>query len=213
MIKKMITWMIRNLTWLSMIGMKKSGVHIVRYQPNRHLRGILNDGSEGQGKNTLAISKSGAFCKIIGLGQSEILETTYPDVDMLDLPYPDETFDFVVSEFVIEHVAGDLQHAINECRRVLKPGGIVVHLTNFIYPIHGAPYDYWRFTPYALRLLHKDFTEIIESGGWGNHYVMLLRMLDIFFTDVPECRFHPLNRIARRNDEDFPLVTWIIAKK
>jgi SAM-dependent methyltransferase len=213
MIKKTMTWLIRSLTRLSMIGMKKNGVHIVRYWPNQHFHGILNDGNEGRGKKTLAISKSGAFCRMIGLGQSEILETTFPDVDMLKLPYPDETFDYVVSEYVIEHVAGDVQHAIHECRRVLKPGGTVVHLTNFIYPIHGSPHDYWRFTPYALQLLHRDFSEIIETGGWGNHYVILLRVLDLFFTDVPECRFHPLNAIARRNDPDFPLVTWIIAKK
>jgi len=204
--------MIHGLVWLSMVGMKKT-VHIVRYWPEKHLRGILDDGNEGQGKKTLAISKSGVFCKILGLGQSEILETTFPDVNMLSLPYADETFDCVVSEYVIEHIAGDVQHAINECRRVLKPGGIVVHLTNFMYPIHGAPHDYWRFTPHALELLHKDFDKIVELGGWGNHYVILLRVLDIFFTTVPECRFHPLYWIACRNDEDFPLVTWVVAKK
>jgi len=212
MMKTVMTGIIRGLTGLSMIGMKKS-VHIVRYQPNRHLGGMLNDGNGGKGKKTLAISKSGAFCKILGLEQSEILETTFPEVDMLQLPYADDAFDYVVSEYVIEHVAGDVQRAVQECRRVLKPGGIVVHLTNFLYPIHGAPYDYWRFTPYALQLLHKDFSEIIESGGWGNPYVLLLRVLDLFYTPVPECRFHPLHWIARRNDSDFPLVTWIIAKK
>ena len=211
-IKKAIVWIIHRLANLSMVGMKRN-VHIVRYWPNKHLQGILNDGSEGQGKKTLAVSLSGEFCKNLGLGQSEILETSFPDVDMLSLPYADETFDYVVSEYVIEHISGNVQQAIDECYRVLKPGGIVVHLTNFMYPIHGAPNDYWRFTPDALKLLHKNFSEIIEFGGWGNHYVILLRVLDLFFIDVPECRYHPLYWIACRNEEDFPLVTWVIARK
>ena len=212
MIKKTIGKIIRGLTWLSMIGMKK-GAHATRYWPNKYFQGKLNDGNEGQDKKTLAISRSGEFCRNLGLRQSEILETTYPDVNMLELPYADESFDYVVSEFVIEHVGGNIQQAINECYRVLKPGGTVVHTTNFVYPVHGAPYDYWRFTPSALELLHKGFSEIIETGGWGNHYVLLLHALDLFWMPIPECRFHPLNAIARRNDPDFPIVTWVIAKK
>ncbi|GAP11926.1 demethylmenaquinone methyltransferase [Bellilinea caldifistulae] len=42
--------------------------------------------------------------------------------DALNLPYPDETFDAVVSGFLLRNVA-DLPRAIAEQYRVLKPGG------------------------------------------------------------------------------------------
>jgi SAM-dependent methyltransferase len=60
-----------------------------------------------------------------------------------ELPYPDGTFDFVLSHEVIEHVTDD-RKAIDEAVRVLKnPGGrLVVFAPNRLYPFetHGA---YW----------------------------------------------------------------------
>jgi SAM-dependent methyltransferase len=67
------------------------------------------------------------------------------------LPYPDQTFDVVLSHEVIEHVDDDRQ-ALAEAVRVLKspdsaqgrPGGrLVVFAPNRLYPFetHGA---YWR---------------------------------------------------------------------
>jgi SAM-dependent methyltransferase len=43
-------------------------------------------------------------------------------IDMLAIPYADETFDFVLANHVLEHVADD-RRALAELRRVLKPGG------------------------------------------------------------------------------------------
>jgi SAM-dependent methyltransferase len=46
----------------------------------------------------------------------------YPEVDMLDLPYGDESFDIVLHSDTLEHVPNPLR-ALEECRRVLVPGG------------------------------------------------------------------------------------------
>lgn len=46
----------------------------------------------------------------------------YPEVDMLDLPYADESFDIVLHSDTLEHVPNPLR-ALEECRRVLVPGG------------------------------------------------------------------------------------------
>ncbi len=51
-------------------------------------------------------------------------------VDMLAMPYPDRTFDLVIANHVLEHVADD-QAAIREIARVLKPGGYAVLQTPF----------------------------------------------------------------------------------
>ena len=55
------------------------------------------------------------------------------------LPYPDDHFDLVMSNEVIEHVQNDRQ-AVEEMVRVLKPGGrLVVFCPNIGYPFetHG----------------------------------------------------------------------------
>jgi SAM-dependent methyltransferase len=59
------------------------------------------------------------------------------------LPYPDETFDLVLSHEVLEHVENDRQ-AASEMARVLQAGGrLVLFLPNRGYPFetHGV---YWR---------------------------------------------------------------------
>lgn len=59
------------------------------------------------------------------------------------LPFPDNTFDLILSHEVLEHVADD-QAAVNEIVRTLKPGGrLVLFCPNRGYPFetHGV---YWR---------------------------------------------------------------------
>ena len=59
------------------------------------------------------------------------------------LPYPDETFDVLLSHEVLEHVSDD-RAAVCEAHRVLKPGGrLIVFVPNRLYPFetHGI---YWR---------------------------------------------------------------------
>lgn len=46
----------------------------------------------------------------------------YPQVDMHAMPYDDESFDMVVHSDTLEHVRNPV-HALEECRRVLRPGG------------------------------------------------------------------------------------------
>jgi ubiquinone/menaquinone biosynthesis C-methylase UbiE len=55
--------------------------------------------------------------------------TTYlKNGDILELPYPDQTFDCVLLISILEHLQpGDQQKAFSEIARVLKPGGQVVY--------------------------------------------------------------------------------------
>lgn len=76
--------------------------------------------------------------------------------DVHDLPFKDEEFDVVLCIEVLEHVL-DPKKAIAEMKRVLKKEGSLILTTRFVYPIHDAPHDYWRFTKYGLKELFKDW--------------------------------------------------------
>lgn len=85
-----------------------------------------------------------------------------PDVigDAHNLPFKDGEVEAILSTDVCEHLEDPIK-AVSEMYRVLKPGGKVIFTTRFIFPIHDAPNDFWRFTKYGLRKLFKDF-EILE---------------------------------------------------
>src|SRR5688572_31467051 len=136
---------LRKLVWqLSMKGLSR-GPHITRYFMYRRLTSI-GDTLPFRTGRVLSISRSTNLVGLLGLRPSEIVEADYPAFNILSLELPSESFDFVLSDQVLEHIEGSPQQAIDECLRVLKPGGIAIHTTCFINPIHGSPKDFWRFT-------------------------------------------------------------------
>ena len=72
--------------------------------------------------------------------------------DLEKLPFADGTFDWVLCTETLEHVARPAR-VLAELRRVLKPGGDLALSVPFLQPLHQEPHDYYRYTPYALRLL------------------------------------------------------------
>jgi SAM-dependent methyltransferase len=195
----------------SVIGLA-CGPHITRYSMYSRLRSLGSILPHRKGR-TLSISHSENLDNLLGLESSEIVLADYPDHDLIALNFPDGAFDYVLSDQVLEHVEGNPQQAIDECYRVLRPGGVAVHTTCFINPIHGDPKDFWRFTPNALSLLHRRWSEIIEVGGWGNPAAWLAVGIGLRFVGVPHATWHPLHQLATKNNPRWPISTWIIARK
>lgn len=87
-------------------------------------------------------------------------------------------FDVVLCTEVLEHLP-EPQKAIDEFERVLKPGGTLVLTTRFVFPIHDAPHDYFRYTKYGLQYLLRRF-EIRElqeeTDSVGTVAVLLQRL-------------------------------------
>lgn len=54
---------------------------------------------------------------------------SYEIIDVQSIPYPNESFDIVIARHMLYHIP-DLNKALNEIKRVLKPGGIFYASTN-----------------------------------------------------------------------------------
>jgi len=164
----------------------------------------------------LGISGIESFYSFIDVKNAEIIEVEYPYVDMQNLPFKENTFDFVISDQVIEHIQNP-QKGIQESYRVLKNGGVAIHTSCFINYFHPGPIDFWRFSPDALRYICEQcgFTEMIQYEGWGNRIAHILCFLsDRFrYMNIPETKWSLKHLIATLNEGKYPLVTWIVAKK
>jgi ubiquinone/menaquinone biosynthesis C-methylase UbiE len=177
----------------------------------KRIRGNFEESIKGK---VLGISGINNFYPLIDMKNSKIIEAEFPIVDMQNLPYENNAFDFVVSDQVVEHLE-EPQKAINESCRVLKKGGIAIHTTCFMNYIHPDPIDLWRFSPEGLRYLCREFSEIICCEGWGNRIAIFLCFLSRKFRymEIPETKCSIRNFVATYNEERVPIVTWVIAKK
>jgi SAM-dependent methyltransferase len=151
---------------------------------------------------------------IIGKGMQPILQNSPPiqliesDIsfgprtvliaDAHDIPFEDAVFDGVIAQAVLEHVL-DPVRCVSEIHRVLKRDGLVYVQTPFMQQVHGAPYDFNRWTHLGHRRLWRQFEEI-DSGtvngpgtalAWAYQYFLLsfvtspqLRALVRAFTQI-----------------------------
>ena len=98
--------------------------------------------------------------------------------DLRDLPLDDASFDFVLCTEVLEHVSDPLR-ALQEIRRVLRPGGSVLITVPFVIELHEEPHDFFRYTPHALRhlLVEAGFDQIVVEPltGWAGTLSHVLR--------------------------------------
>ena len=74
------------------------------------------------------------------------------------LPFPDDSFEGVISTQVLEHVRDPLG-LLAEMYRVIKPQGSLIISLPFVWQEHEEPYDFFRFTRFGI-------TELLEQAGF-----------------------------------------------
>ncbi|MDB4476503.1 class I SAM-dependent methyltransferase, partial [bacterium] len=72
-----------------------------------------------------------------------------------NVPIEDDFADLVCSFHVLEHTY-EPRKVLSEMSRVLKPGGEAFLTVPFLWEEHEQPYDFYRFTQFALINLMKD---------------------------------------------------------
>lgn len=83
------------------------------------------------------------------------------------IPLNDNSYDVAILSNVLEHTPEPL-HLFLESYRLLKENGVLIGTVPFIRDIHQASHDFYRYTPYAIKLLLEKakFTDVeIESLG------------------------------------------------
>ena len=94
-------------------------------------------------------------------------------VDYYNLPFKDEEFEIVVCTGLLEHVKEPYK-LIQEMKRVLKTGGQLLISASFVFSIHGAPKDYFHFTPYGLKYLLRDWSKVEIKGSCNTMKTMAI---------------------------------------
>jgi len=106
----------------------------------------------------------GAGNKIIAGAVNHDLTKHRPEIDVVwdlnDLPWPweDNSFDKINATAVLEHLRMDLMMSLNECWRILRPGGTIYlklphwkHDTSWMDPTH-----YWKYSLRVLEVFDPD---------------------------------------------------------
>jgi SAM-dependent methyltransferase len=93
-------------------------------------------------------------CQYVGADWSNSPHAQASESDIIAsldaLPVNSASFDAVLCTEVLEH----LRHpdaVLAELARVLVPGGRLCLTVPFVWPLHEEPFDFFRYTPFALR--------------------------------------------------------------
>lgn len=90
---------------------------------------------------------------------------------------PDERADVIICCQVFEHLS-EPSLALEEMRRILRPGGRIYLTTHMAFEEHMVPHDYFRFTEFGIRhLASKAQMEVVsfeKHGGTAQliHYLL-----------------------------------------
>jgi SAM-dependent methyltransferase len=113
-------------------------------------------------------------------------DTSFSDLGLIG----SGSFGMIVCTGLLEHIA-DPHWLAAEFHRILKPGGRLVLSASAVFPFHGAPDDYFHFTPHGLRHLFRSWSRWDALRGSTTPFetiAVLLQRIDIQCEVFPPLR-------------------------
>jgi SAM-dependent methyltransferase len=190
-------------------------------------RARILDAGCGSGRNMVELVRHGTVTGVelsktsVDLararGAGEVIEGS-----VLDMPFPQDSFDLAVSLDVIEHLEDDLG-ALRELRRTVAPGGALL-VTVPAYQWLWSGHD--EINHHQRRYTRRSLQRVAEQAGWEQvrttyfnslllPVAILLRLLDRINTKTTESSLdlwvppEPLNWLLER---PLALEAWLIAR-
>ena len=138
----------------------------------------------GCGSGPFSVHLSSIARSYIGIDTSD----SFYDTDTVDIigtanavPMKDGVSDAVLSSQVIEHLP-DPDLALRESARILKNGGLLFISFPFMYPLHVAPRDFFRYTSHGFEVLcRRHGFEIVEEHRLGGFWYLSSVFCELYF--------------------------------
>lgn len=143
---------------------------------------------------------------------SAFISTSYPEIDIMDLSIlKDESYNFVITDQVLEHVANPWK-AMEEMHKKLKPEGIIINTSCSFNPYH-TEHDCFRFTVDGFKYIHEAFFDkILLLDYWGNREAIAAFVKDNYKNFDVRTSSEALE-LATRKEREWQWVVWCIAQK
>lgn len=122
----------------------------------RELATLLSHIGNGQRVLNVGSGESDLHSRVVNIDLNPS-EQTHCVGDALNLPFGRGTFQLVLSQETLEHLADPFQ-SVREMGRVLEADGVLYLQVPFVLGYHPDPLDYWRFT-------HSGVQRLIEQAG------------------------------------------------
>lgn len=167
-----------------MASIKKINRSIIDSAVTRFAEGLasgvlLLDVGAGSGHYRDAFSKQFYLAIDRGYEQKDLagLSTV---ADIHAIPFARNSIDAAICLEVLEHVM-DPDSVLEEIFRVLKPGGLAMISTPFCVGVHMQPYDYFRYTQFALsEKIRRAGFELVSIQPRGGFFTLLASLIARF---------------------------------
>jgi len=128
------------------------------------------DAGAGEGRYRTHFSRHEYYAADLAVGDTDWDYSGLAVVTELSrMPFPEDTFDAVLSTQTLEHLAEPAAF-LADAARVLKPGGRLYLTAPQCFRLHQAPHDYYRYTAFGLRYLAEraglTVSSIEPQGGY-----------------------------------------------
>jgi len=101
-------------------------------------------------------------------------------------PFPDEKFNAVLCNQVLEHVFNPDQF-LGEINRVMRPSARMVLTVPFVWDEHEQPYDYARYSSFGLKaLLERNGFRVLKHEKLGADISTLFQLTNAYLYKISE---------------------------